>query len=50
MGQKVSEINLGQVASGTHPITIDGTNLDTGVYFYTVIAGNSTVTKRMIVE
>ncbi|MFO8130303.1 MAG: T9SS type A sorting domain-containing protein [Bacteroidales bacterium] len=50
MGQKVYEVDLGNVPAGTHPVTIDGTGLDSGVYFYTVSAGNSRVTRKMIIE
>jgi hypothetical protein len=50
MGQVVSQVNYGTLANGTHKLTIDATTLETGVYFYTVKAGNSSVTKRMIVE
>jgi len=50
MGQLVYNVNLGNMPVGTHPITIDGTNFEAGVYFYTVRSGKSTVTKRMIVQ
>jgi hypothetical protein len=49
-GQVVYEINEGNVNTGIHSITIDASNLTSGVYFYTVKAGESTVTKKMIVE
>ena len=49
-GQKVIELNKGFVAAQTHTFTIDATNLQSGVYFYTVTAGDSQVTKKMIVE
>jgi hypothetical protein len=50
MGQKVYHRDLGNMTAGTHPVTIDATNLDSGVYFYTIKSGMSSVTKRMIVE
>ena len=50
MGQTVYNVNLGNMPVGTHPITIDATNFESGVYFYTVRSGKSTVTKRMIVQ
>lgn len=34
---------------GNNEITIDGTNLNAGIYFYTVVAGNSKVTRKMSV-
>lgn len=49
-GQKVLEINKGQVAAQTHTFTIDASNLQSGIYFYTVTAGESQVTRKMIVE
>ncbi len=49
-GQVVYEINKGGVNTGVHSITIDASNLTAGVYFYTVKAGESSVTKKMIVE
>ena len=49
-GQKVIELNKGQVAAQNHTFTIDATNLQSGIYFYTVTAGTSQVTRKMIVE
>ncbi len=49
-GQKVIEINKGHVPAQNHVFTIDATNLQSGVYFYTVTAGESQVTRKMIVE
>jgi hypothetical protein len=50
IGQKVVEINNGTVCAGSHTLTIDGSNLKSGIYFYTVKAGATTVTHKMIVE
>ncbi|MCK4406200.1 MAG: T9SS type A sorting domain-containing protein, partial [Bacteroidales bacterium] len=49
-GQKVYEINNGKVSAGSHTLTIDASNLSPGVYFYTVFAGENSVTKKMIVN
>ena len=49
-GQKVIEMNKGQVAAGNHTFIIDASNLQSGIYFYTVTAGTSQVTRKMIVE
>jgi len=49
-GQKVYEINNGKVGAGSHTLTIDASNLSSGVYFYTVFAGDDKVTKKMIVN
>jgi len=50
LGQQVLEINRGDVAEGTHQFIIDGSKLGNGIYFYTVFAGNESVTRKMIVE
>ena len=50
MGQVVYSYNAGQVTPGMNTMTIDGSNLSKGVYFYTVRAGEASVTKKMIVE
>ncbi len=49
-GQKVMELNNGTLNAGSHTFRIDGSQLSSGVYFYTVRAGNSSVTKKMIVQ
>ncbi len=49
-GQKVIEINKGQVPAQTHTFTLDASSLQAGIYFYTVTAGDSQVTRKMIVE
>lgn len=49
-GQKVMEIHKGHVPAQTHTFTIDAANLKTGIYFYTVTAGDSQFTRKMIVE
>jgi len=49
-GQKVMELNKGHVSAQTHTFTIDASSLQSGIYFYTVTAGSSQVTKKMIVE
>ena len=50
MGQVVYSVNAGQASAGLNKLTIDGSQLSSGVYFYTVKAGKSVVTKKMIVE
>lgn len=49
-GQKVYEVHNGNSSAGTHKLTINAQDLSSGVYFYTVYAGNNTVTKKMIVN
>ena len=50
MGQKVYEVSAGDVNAGTYPLTIDASELHSGIYFYTVKAGEKSVTKKMIVK
>lgn len=50
VGQKVVEINKGTVNAGSHTLTIDGSSLKSGIYFYTVKAGENIITRKMIVE
>ena len=50
MGQLVFSVPEMRYSSGKVEFTIDGSNLDSGIYFYSVISGESSVTKKMIVE
>ncbi len=38
------------LAAGTHSITLNLSNLDAGVYFYNITAGDQKVSRKMIVE
>ena len=50
IGQKVCEMNYGTVNAGTHSYIFDGSKLQSGIYFYTVKAGENTDTHKMIIE
>jgi hypothetical protein len=50
LGRNVYEINNGSVDAGTHTYTFDGSKLQSGIYFFTVKAGENSVTHKMIVE
>lgn len=50
IGQKVMHLDEGVVGAGNHQLTINARSLKPGVYFYTVISGNSSVTRKMIIE
>lgn len=50
VGQRVISINKGTVNAGTTQITIDASNLETGVYFYNVNINDEQITKKMIVK
>jgi hypothetical protein len=49
-GQKVAMNDCGFKAADSHNIAIDGSQLTTGIYFYTVTAGESKVTRKMMVD
>lgn len=49
-GQKVAFSDFGFKTAGQHTLTLDGSQLTTGVYFYTVTAGENKVTRKMMVE
>jgi len=49
-GQKVMRNDYGYKTAGTITFTISADELPTGVYFYTVEAANSKVTRKMIVQ
>jgi hypothetical protein len=50
LGQLVQSVDKGHVRPGTHFITLDGTSLSRGIYFYTVKVGNQSVTRKMIIN
>jgi hypothetical protein len=49
-GRVVLERNEGIQTAGRHTLTLDASGLDSGIYFYTLRAGNFTETKRMTVS
>lgn len=49
-GQRVLSEDYGISSQGTHTLTINASQLPSGVYFYTVTAGESKMTRKMIVE
>jgi len=48
-GRKVMEVNEGMVPAGKHTFTLQTSNLDAGVYFYTLKAGSFVQTKQMVI-
>ncbi len=48
LGQKVATLIDGFKTAGTHAVNFDGSKLSSGIYFYTISAGNYTATKKMI--
>jgi hypothetical protein len=49
MGQKVSS-DVYQFVGGTHTVQINAQNLSSGIYFYSVRAGENVVTQKMIIR
>ncbi len=49
IGQVVSAQNV-NLQSGARTLQIDGSKLQSGVYFYTVKAGDTAITKKIVVE
>lgn len=49
-GKLVQLIEEGAQPAGRHSITIRKANLDTGIYFYTLKAGASGMTRRMVIS
>jgi len=50
MGQLVNTFNQHIIAGGVHPITLDLTNLQTGVYFVSIQAEGQTLSAKLIVQ
>jgi len=47
-GEKVAELVNGQVKAGHHTVNWNASNVASGVYFYTIKAGNFTATRKMV--
>jgi len=47
-GREVGTIINSEMKTGTHEIKFDGSNLSSGIYFYTINAGDYKETKKMI--
>ncbi len=47
IGQQVKAINAGYKEAGKHTLEFDGSNLNSGVYFYKVEAGNNSMIRKM---
>ncbi len=50
IGQVVENKQLGNLASGTHNLSLDAAQLDSGIYFYSISVGNKRFTKKLIVK
>lgn len=49
-GKVVHYEDLGEMPVGIHSIKIDAKKMGSGIFYYTLFAGNEHITKRMIVE
>lgn len=49
-GRVVKNLDEGMQPAGSHSIQLDASGLNSGVYFYTLKAGNYSETKRMIIN
>ena len=50
VGQQLSTVNYGTMNEGVHTLTLNGENLSSGVYLYTVKINGDFFTKKMIVK
>ncbi len=48
LGQRVATLVNGTVPAGTHEVVFDASRLSSGVYFYTLQAGNYLSTKKLV--
>lgn len=49
-GQLVKTLSFGKVAHGLHRLDIDASDLNAGIYFYTLSDGSNRITKKMIIQ
>ncbi len=48
IGQKVTQLLNKEMAAGSYDVKFDASDLPSGVYFYTIEAGNFSMTKKMM--
>ncbi|HEY9084140.1 MAG TPA: T9SS type A sorting domain-containing protein [Vicingaceae bacterium] len=49
-GKEVLNINKGTLAAGLYNETVDATNLEAGIYFYSIIANGTRFTKKLTIS
>ena len=49
-GKIIASLNQGNQSAGRHEININSENLNSGSYYYSLIAGNKRLTKKMIIS
>jgi hypothetical protein len=50
LGEKVGTLGTQQMTSGTHEMTINGSEWNTGIYFYRVTVDGQSITQKMAVQ
>jgi hypothetical protein len=48
LGQKVASLVNETLNAGEHSVTFNANNLPSGIYFYTLISGNYSLTKKLV--
>jgi len=48
-GQQVAVLANGEFGAGTHRVNVETNDLAGGIYFYNLKAGETTISKKMIV-
>ena len=49
-GQTIMNMEKSNVLAGVSKFVVDGSQLTSGIYFYTVTLGDKSITKKMIVQ
>lgn len=48
LGKEVAVLVNGNMSAGTHSVIVDGNNFSSGIYFYQILSGDFTATKKMM--
>ncbi len=48
IGQQIKLFNLGYKNAGKHSVSFDGSELNSGIYFYKIEAGNNSMIRKMV--
>ncbi|NTW32976.1 MAG: T9SS type A sorting domain-containing protein, partial [Bacteroidetes bacterium] len=50
LGQKIYSNAYGKLSAGNHTLSVEAGKFSQGIYFYTIKTGNSSISRKMIVE